>query len=145
MESIFEFDRKNLILRVSLQGQLTDPEMKECYTWTREIAERIRARSAILDLSGAAAGTLSVKALREISTTPPTLPDPFPRVIVAPKDLVYGLARMFQVFGEKTRHAMHVVHTLEEAYLIIGIASPHLEPLSDCVEAEWWRIWSRTA
>lgn len=51
------------------------------------------------------------------------------RVIVAPRDLVYGTARMFQVLSERTRKNVHVVRTLEQAYKILGIESPTFVPL----------------
>ena len=45
-------------------------------------------------------------------------------VIVASKDLIFGMARMFSILGEESRPHLRVVHTMEEAYELLGIASP---------------------
>ena len=59
------------------------------------------------------------------------MPDPAsrPRVIVAPTNLEFGLARMFQILGESARPLLSVVHTLDEALAALGIQFAHFEPL----------------
>ena len=59
------------------------------------------------------------------------MPDPAsrPRVIVAPTNLEFGLARMFQIQGESARPLLSVVHTLDEALAALGIRFAHFEPL----------------
>ena len=52
------------------------------------------------------------------------------RVIVVPIDFIFGLARMFQMLGEKTRPDLHVVRTLDEAYRLLQIESPEFRPVS---------------
>ena len=52
-----------------------------------------------------------------------TLPAPFlaetKRIIIAPKEIVYGLARMYQILGEDIHPNLHVVRTMEEADRIL--------------------------
>src|SRR6185312_10488957 len=43
------------------------------------------------------------------------------RVLVAPADLLFGLARMFQGFGGETRPNLIVVRSLAEAYRTLGL------------------------
>jgi hypothetical protein len=52
-----------------------------------------------------------------------------PRIIVAPTEVGFGLARMFQIQGEVTRPLLEVMRTLDEALVRLGIPSPHFEPL----------------
>jgi hypothetical protein len=52
-----------------------------------------------------------------------------PRIAVAPAISNFGLARMFQIVGEEKRLGLQVVHTIEEAFEILGVQSPHFEPL----------------
>ena len=51
------------------------------------------------------------------------------RIMVVPATFGFGLARMFQLMGERTRPLLKVVHTLDEALAALGIQSPHFEPL----------------
>ena len=52
------------------------------------------------------------------------------RVFVAPKDLIYGMARMFQILGEATRPDLPVVRTMDEAYSLLQVESPEFSPVS---------------
>ena len=49
---------------------------------------------------------------------------PFPggktRVVVGKEPHIYGLARLFQICGDNVGKEFEVVHTLEEAYDIVG-------------------------
>jgi hypothetical protein len=51
------------------------------------------------------------------------------RVIVAPAPVVFGVARRFQILGERKRPDLQVVHTLDEAFAALGVQAPHFEPL----------------
>jgi hypothetical protein len=52
-----------------------------------------------------------------------------PRVIVAPEERVFELARMYQILAENTRPALTVVRTMHEAFAELDLQSPHSEPL----------------
>lgn len=52
------------------------------------------------------------------------------RVLVVPKAIIYGMARMFQILGEKTRPDLHVVRTMDEAYRLLRVESPEFGPVS---------------
>ncbi|MGA7629472.1 MAG: hypothetical protein WCB11_01815 [Terriglobales bacterium] len=41
-----------------------------------------------------------------------------------PQIFIYGLARMFQILGEKSRPELQVVRTMEEAYQLLGVEDP---------------------
>jgi hypothetical protein len=129
MECVFELDRKNMIFRVTLEGRVTDSELKDCYEATRDYAVKTESRSAILDLSRVGLAEVSSGTLREIANSPPILGDPALRIIVAPSDYLFGLARMFQTIGEKTRLGVHVVRSLDQAYALLGATSPEFERL----------------
>ena len=52
-----------------------------------------------------------------------------PRIMVAPATVGFGLARMFQLMGERTRPLLKVVCTLDEALAALGVKSPRFERL----------------
>lgn len=49
-------------------------------------------------------------------------------VVVAPKDLVYGLARMFSMIDEQRHRNVHVVRTIAEAYRLLEVDAPGVQP-----------------
>ena len=84
----------------------------------------------IMDFSPVTEVALSTEFLRQLANRDP-IGDATkqPRVVVAPSDLQFGLARMFQITGERTRPLLHVVRTMNEAFAALGVQSPHFEPL----------------
>jgi len=52
-----------------------------------------------------------------------------PRIIVATDTSGFGLMRMLQMSGERTRPALKGVYTLDEAFAELGVQSLHFEPL----------------
>jgi hypothetical protein len=47
--------------------------------------------------------------------------------IVAPQIHVFGLCRMFQIMEEGKLPLLQIVHTLDEAFMAMGIKPPHFE------------------
>ena len=74
---------------------------------------------------------MSAECLRELANEEPAVTDPAkrPRIVIAPTTVGFGLARMFQIVGERKRPLLKVVRTLDEAFAELGIQSPHFEPL----------------
>jgi hypothetical protein len=52
------------------------------------------------------------------------------RILVIPKDFIFGMARMFQMITEKTRPELQVVRTLEDAYLLLKVETPDFRPIA---------------
>ena len=46
-------------------------------------------------------------------------------MVVGKEPSIYGLARLFQIFGDNVGKEFEVVHTLEEAYDIVGARPEH--------------------
>ena len=72
---------------------------------------------------------VSSDAIRRLAATPPALPAGYMRVLVIPQIFIYGLARMFQILGEKNRPELQVVRTLDEAYTMLGVEFPDFHPV----------------
>lgn len=73
---------------------------------------------------------VSSDAIRQVAAAPPAFPPAYMRVLVVPKAIIYGMARMFQILGEKTRPDLHVVRTMDEAYRLLRVESPEFGPVS---------------
>ncbi len=126
----FDFDSANQILRTQFEGQVTDDELKEFYQLAVQVAAKTCPRARILDFSAVTSFEVSPGTVRDLALSPPPMPNPNdPRCVVAPSPNIFGMARMFQSLAEATRPNLHVVHTLREAYAILGVQHPKFKPL----------------
>lgn len=127
----FEFDSTNKILRLRVEGRVTDELASQIYGAMREYATATDARAGICDMSLVSEFAMSAECVRRLASREPAMPDAFkrPRIVVVPDTVGFGLARMFQIMGETTRPLLQVVHTLGEALAILGVQSPHFELL----------------
>ena len=99
-----DFDSTNRIIRGRLNGRVTDEILKDYYRAVAKHAEEIDPRGGITDLSAVTSFEVSADTLRELARSTPAIPDPRRvRVILAPTDHVFGMARLFQFEGEDTR------------------------------------------
>jgi hypothetical protein len=126
----FEFDFTNKLLLARFEGIATDESMAAFYRAMRKYAAATDPRAGIVDLSSITQVELSADLIRDLARQEPAMPEADrPRILVAPKASVYGVARMFQLLGEKTRPLLEVVHTMDEALVALGVSSPRFEPL----------------
>ena len=51
-------------------------------------------------------------------------------VVIAPKDVVYGLARMFSLINDQTFPNVHVVRTKRQAHALLGVTSTQFSPIA---------------
>jgi hypothetical protein len=129
MGTFLSVDASNRVLFVRFEGVLTDELLLKRYRQALEWNSVHRYESGIADCTGVDSTKLSSGAIRRIADHPPVIPKEIRRtvVLVAPQDVTFGLARMFQVLGSPTRDTAHVVRTMGEAYQLIGVASLDLQ------------------
>jgi hypothetical protein len=126
----FEFDPVNKILLAQLGGRLTDESLAEAYETARQYAVATDPSAGIWDTSLVTQFAVSSAFVRSLAIRGPIIADTNrPRFVVAPKIEAYGLFRMFQLAGESSRPKLTIVHTIDEALALLGIQSPHFEPL----------------
>jgi len=124
----FEFAEAQGILRVTLSGEITEQVLMDLWSKGRDVVSSFPACRSIVDLSGITQLDVSTSTIARLARS--HAPDLPARVFVAPKDVVYGTTRMFQVLSENTRKNVHVVRSLAEAYKLLGIDSPKFIPVS---------------
>jgi hypothetical protein len=126
----FEFDPKNRILRARFEGPVTDELLKEFYGLAGGYFERTGARAGITDFSAVTSFEVSPQTIRDLASSPPAIQDrEFPRFIVAASPGIFGMARMFELAGQDTRPNLHVVRTIREVCVILGITDLKFEPI----------------
>ena len=92
--------------------------------------ERTGSRSGITDFSAVTSFEVSPQTIRDLASLPPAIQDrELPRFIVAASPGIFGMARMFELAGQDTRPNLHVVRTMKEVCVILGITDPKFEPI----------------
>ncbi|MGB8064450.1 MAG: hypothetical protein WCF26_21355 [Candidatus Sulfotelmatobacter sp.] len=129
MALVVEFDAKNSILRGTLDGRITGAILLDFYARAAKyMASRPPCRG-ILDFSNVTDFEVSSAAIRQVAAFPPAFPAGCMRVLVIPREFIYGLARMFQILTEDTRPELRVVRTMDEAYRLLEVSSPEFHPV----------------
>jgi hypothetical protein len=124
-----DFDATNNILRLALEGQVTDAILLEAYATAARYVESHAPCYGILDGSGVTKFEVSSNTVRDLAMSAPVIPAGYIRVVVAPLDSFYGMVRMFQTLGESTRPDLHLVRTMDEAYSLLRVESPEFSPV----------------
>ncbi len=122
MAFVFDFDPTHQILRSTFSGKVTDEELLNHQRVGLLLVTSLDPRFAIIDLSAADPFEVTADGMRALAKLPPAMPKmDRPRVIIAPSDHTFGMARIFEVEGEATRPNLHVVRSMKEAWVILGI------------------------
>jgi hypothetical protein len=127
---VVDFDPKNNILRASLEGAMTGAVLLELYAQATKYLESHPPCRGILDFSQVTDFEVSSNAIKQVAASPAVIPAGYMRVMVIPQIFIYGLARMFQILGERNRPELQVVRTMEEAYALLGVRDPEFFPVS---------------
>lgn len=128
----FEFDATNQIFRVRFQGRVTDEELKTCYGRIGEQAAGMDLRAAVIDFSDVSSFEVSPTTIRKLADSPPALSNPsVPRCIVAPPVYIFGLSRIFELQGERTRPNLYVVRSSTEVWALLCISEPQFRPIAE--------------
>src|SRR5579863_4242651 len=127
---VVDFDATNNILRITMDGHVTDSVALSCAQTVGRCAARYPEHRGIVDLSKVSKYDVSPELIRQLARTPPTVSaGASALVIVAPKEHPYGMSRMFQLLTETTRPNQHVVRTMDEALELLQAKSPTFEPV----------------
>ena len=129
MTSSFEFDPINRAVCWRLQGHVTEDLFSESLRLVADILSETDPTSGIIDFSQVTSFQISTETIQRVASSKPVFPADLPRVIVAPADHVYGMARMFAVLSSDTRTNVEAVRTMEEAYKLLGIKAPEFRAM----------------
>lgn len=69
----------------------------------------------LVDFSGVTGGSVSLSTIQAVAYRESIFNLTSMHVVIAPRDVVFGLARMSEVYAEKTRPNFVVVRTIDEA------------------------------
>jgi hypothetical protein len=116
-----DLDPTHQVLRVTVTAAVATHEFAEdCYRCVKRIASWGGPYAGIWDLSGVTNTTESTDQIRNRERDP-AIPAGRTRVVVAKEPVIYGLSRMVELTRDSMGGQLQVVHTLEEAYAIVGV------------------------
>jgi hypothetical protein len=132
-----DLDPAHSVIRLTVTAEIVTLELAEdIYRHLSEVTSQGGPYAAIFDLSEVRKSTIPAEAIRSFALRAPAVPEGRTRVEVAKEPSVYGLARMFQLYRDFMGEQYQVVHSLEEAYDMIGV---HPEDFTECLI--WPREW----
>lgn len=112
------------MLRLTFGKTLTKAILLAAYDATERFIATEGPCGGIVDFAAVENIEISAGDVRSISCRPAAFPAGMPRVFVAPRPVVYGMSRMYQIIRDDLAGDLHVVHTLEEANALLGLKSP---------------------
>ena len=122
MAFAFDFDPIHQILRSTFSGEVGDEDLLNHARMGSLLVTSLDPRFAIIDLSAADPFEATTGGMRALAKLPPAMPQmDRPRVVIAPSDHMFRMARIFQAEGEATRPNFHVVRSVREAWAILGV------------------------
>jgi hypothetical protein len=122
MDYRIDFDPTHKVIRLTVTARVVTLRMAEdCYMSLARLASSGGPYAAIYDLSRATSTTLSTDMVRCYGRHLSAIPPGRTHVVVGKEPHIYGLARVFQMCREFIGQQFEVVHSLKEAYDIVGV------------------------
>ncbi len=130
----FEFDQNHRILLIVVSGEYTDEEQLSINADIRRHAMALKPLAGIGDMSGITACLVTPASVQIAARESSPYEAGVKRFLVAPGDHVFGMSRMYQMTAkEKSRAAMRIVRTRDEALEELGVSDVVFEPV--CLES----------
>lgn len=136
MDFTLQSDPEHRVLLVTLGKTVTEASALAAYTAVEQFIAAEGPHSGITDLSGVEELNVSSGFIRFLAAKPPMIPDGMSRIAVAPRVDIYGVSRMFQLLRDSKGSYLEVVHTLKEAFELLGMESPHFRTVTLATRAE---------
>jgi hypothetical protein len=130
MGFFMEFDSTNNILRVTLEGPVTDANLSGAYAAAAGYVVLHGPCRGIVDLSKVTKFEVSTTLIQEQAEGASAFPNGYLRIFVAPTNFLYGMARMFELLCQENRPDLRVVRTMDEAHHLLRVESPEFVAVS---------------
>jgi len=112
-----------------LEGEIRDHEIQNINDEIRAHVNKLNPSAGISDLSTVTTFNVAGDTMREAALRPAPYPEQTLRFIVAPRDDLFGMARMYEIVGDRTPAQLQVVRSREKALAALGAQNPKFERL----------------
>lgn len=119
-----EVDKRNHVRLITLLGVIDDAELLQFFSNYWKSSTYDSSLDELYDMTGLEVSQITSPGLRELANANLELNRHAPGVksaVVAPRDLVYGLNRMYQVFVEDSPTSLQVFRDLPKARQWLGL------------------------
>ena len=123
----FEVDAGRKILLGVLEGEVDNHELQQIYDELKRLAGNLVVSAGVMDFSGVTRLAVDSSTVHWLADAKPSFPEEMPRFLIAPKDEIYGISRMYELIAD--RPALEVVRTREAAFAALGLTDPRFETL----------------
>ena len=132
MDYEVDVDPKHSVIRLTVTAEnVTIKLAEEIYKHLAGVTSSGGPYAAIYDLSGVKSTTLPTDTVRSFGRhRQPSIPMGRKQVVVGTGPHIFGLARVFQMCSEAIGSEFEAVHSVEEAYDIVGA---HPEDFTECL------------
>jgi hypothetical protein len=121
MDYQVDLDPTHSIIRITVTTETLTLELSENFQQSLSlVASRGGPYATIIDLLAVTSCTIPSDAVWNFAFRDPGVPGGRTQVVVAREPSVFGVARMFQLLRDFFGEQHKVVHSLEEAYEIVG-------------------------
>lgn len=114
-------DSERRVVEIKATGTVTDADVRGMDERMRNDPSIAPDFNQLFDASGVSVVTLSSKEIREMSAREPFFATSSRRAIVAPDDLGFGMARMFELSRGEQAGEIRVFRTRREALAWLGL------------------------
>jgi len=129
-----EFDFQRRILLIIHEGTVNGQEIETLGDHVRTQLDVLNPSAAISDFSGATAVDIDGQMVRHLAMKDAaSVLRSLRRVIVAPREYQFGMARMYEICAYPSFADLHVVRSKKEALALLGVQNPGFEKLDGAV------------
>jgi len=118
------------VVLVTLGKIITEAVALAAYSAVERFIATQGPHAGITDLSGVEKLDVSADFVWRLAAKPPMIPDGMQRIVVAPRTDIYGVSRRFQIMRDNRDNYLDVVHTLSEAFQLLGLTSPQFRTVA---------------
>lgn len=131
MKVFLSVDSLDRFVVVRYEGVVTDQLLVDTLQRGGKWLARHAPLSGVIDFTAVVRFEVTANTIRRLALSPAYIPDGYLRIAVAPQDEIYGMSRMFELWGGHIPERLHVVRTIGEAYKLMGVENPELVPVLD--------------
>jgi hypothetical protein len=128
---MLQYERRHHILVIRFKGVVTDEILLDGYLQMRRWFAVHGRCGNISDFTGVTDFHVTGRAIRFLASNSPLVPGDLIRIIVATRDDIYGMARMFEMQGATMGNRVDIVRNFADAIALAGIDQPNFEPVTE--------------
>jgi hypothetical protein len=122
-----EITRTNSLVTLRFSGAVLDDDFRQGARGLSAIVADSPDIHELVDLRAVTSFEVTTATIAAAAQSAPRFSEKSRQAFVAPRDVVYGLMRMYSILAEQQRPNLQVFRDMDEARKWLGIATPWIE------------------